>query len=365
MTVPQRPDRAEIWAALGLLFGGTALLAVLALVLPAISGWLQALLALLLLGVPTLVLKRWGDETTIDDLGVDLGPWHRTLWVSLLTMAVITPPFLWGHHIVQTRGLERTADWSLLSLQRWDDTIEGTPAAVCGPRRAEGITAWIAGDSLWIVPPPDRVLVLDYGNAGRPARPRDVRCSGDGLPRAYGPVAVSAAATGPDRTRRGHGALIPLGDRDRITITLGLAAEGGGPVDHEGPVLTGAFRTSSDAGLDLSRDLWWLPTFLIVHLGLVALPEEWFFRGYLQTRLNQRTQRRWRVFGAEIGPGLLLSALAFALLHPILIPGAHRLLVFFPALVFGWLRARTGNIGASVVVHAACNLLQAVAVEMY
>ena len=30
--------------------------------------------------------------------------------------------------------------------------------------------------------------------------------------------------------------------------------------------------------------------------------------------------------------------------------------VFFPALVFGWLRARTGGIGASMLFHALCNV---------
>jgi membrane protease YdiL (CAAX protease family) len=60
-----------------------------------------------------------------------------------------------------------------------------------------------------------------------------------------------------------------------------------------------------------------------------------------------------------------VSALWFALLHPILLPGVHRLLVFFPALLFGYLRARTGNIGAAVVIHATSNLLLAILVGMY
>ena len=34
----------------------------------------------------------------------------------------------------------------------------------------------------------------------------------------------------------------------------------------------------------------------------------------------------------------------------------NRLAVFFPALVFGWLRSRTRGIGAGVVFHALCNL---------
>ena len=37
-------------------------------------------------------------------------------------------------------------------------------------------------------------------------------------------------------------------------------------------------------------------------------------------------------------------------------PLPARLAVFFPALLFGWLRARTGGIGASVCLHAICNV---------
>jgi len=31
--------------------------------------------------------------------------------------------------------------------------------------------------------------------------------------------------------------------------------------------------------------------------------------------------------------------------------------VFFPALLFGWLRSRTRGVGASIAFHALCNLL--------
>jgi membrane protease YdiL (CAAX protease family) len=30
--------------------------------------------------------------------------------------------------------------------------------------------------------------------------------------------------------------------------------------------------------------------------------------------------------------------------------------VYFPSLAIGWLRARTGGIGAGVAVHASCNV---------
>ena len=46
-------------------------------------------------------------------------------------------------------------------------------------------------------------------------------------------------------------------------------------------------------------------------------------------------------------------------------PHPARLAVFFPALLFGWLRARTGGIGASVVFHALCNLFSATLARGY
>lgn len=103
---------------------------------------------------------------------------------------------------------------------------------------------------------------------------------------------------------------------------------------------------------------------------IIALPEEAFYRGYLQSRLDEalpgfgwrRTAdgglepRRLRVFGVHVGPALLLTSVIFALGHLATIRQPARLAVFFPSLAFGWLRARTGGIGASLAFHAACNV---------
>jgi membrane protease YdiL (CAAX protease family) len=91
-------------------------------------------------------------------------------------------------------------------------------------------------------------------------------------------------------------------------------------------------------------------------LFVIALPEEAFYRGYLQSRLDDVWPARWRVLGATVGPGLLGASLIFALGHVATVHLATRLAVFFPALLFGWLRARTGGIGASVVFHMLCNV---------
>jgi len=92
-------------------------------------------------------------------------------------------------------------------------------------------------------------------------------------------------------------------------------------------------------------------------LFVVALPEELFYRGYLQTRLGHAfgKGRAW-LLGAPAGAAFWLTQLLFALghlgeLHP------WRLAVFFPSILFGWLRERTGSIGAGILVHAFCNLL--------
>jgi membrane protease YdiL (CAAX protease family) len=91
-------------------------------------------------------------------------------------------------------------------------------------------------------------------------------------------------------------------------------------------------------------------------LVVVAIPEELFFRGYLMGRLEERWPSARRLFGAPIGRALVVSSLLFALGHVVVVPNPQRLAVFFPALVFGWMRARTGSIVPGAVFHALCNL---------
>jgi membrane protease YdiL (CAAX protease family) len=106
-------------------------------------------------------------------------------------------------------------------------------------------------------------------------------------------------------------------------------------------------------------------------LVIIALPEEAFYRGYLQSRLDEAlpgfgwvkdavsglpVPRRIRVLGASVGPALLVTSLIFALGHFATIRAPSRLAVFFPSLVFGWLRLRTRGIGAGLAFHAMCNV---------
>jgi membrane protease YdiL (CAAX protease family) len=91
-------------------------------------------------------------------------------------------------------------------------------------------------------------------------------------------------------------------------------------------------------------------------LVIIALPEEAFYRGYLQTRLDEVWAPRLAIGGARVGLGLVVASVIFALGHLATIHVPARLAVFFPALLFGWLRARTGGVGAGLVFHALCNV---------
>ncbi len=118
---------------------------------------------------------------------------------------------------------------------------------------------------------------------------------------------------------------------------------------------TASHRPSGPLVLD--RSPWWLIEILLVHLVMVALPEEVFYRGFVQTRLAQVFSRRWRFFGTLVGPEVIVASALFALSHLVTIPHPYRLAVFFPGLLFGWLRARTGGILAPAFLHAASNVL--------
>jgi uncharacterized protein len=91
-------------------------------------------------------------------------------------------------------------------------------------------------------------------------------------------------------------------------------------------------------------------------LVIIALPEEAFYRGYLQSRLDDVFPTKVRVLGGAVGPALFVTSAIFALGHLATIHEPARLAVFFPSLVFGWLRARTGGVGAAVAFHTACNV---------
>jgi membrane protease YdiL (CAAX protease family) len=104
---------------------------------------------------------------------------------------------------------------------------------------------------------------------------------------------------------------------------------------------------------------------VLVQLLVVGLPEEVFYRGLLQPRLQLVLPPRLRILGAPFGWATVVTSLLFALGHYLVDFAPGRLAVFFPSLLFGWIRNRTGSVAAGAVFHGLSNVLLAILNRAY
>jgi len=99
---------------------------------------------------------------------------------------------------------------------------------------------------------------------------------------------------------------------------------------------------------------------VLTQLFLVALPEEFFFRGYLQTILSLRIAKTFRFLGIPsltMSYAVPMSAFLFAFSHSFITFRWWHFAIFFPALAFGWLREKTNGLVAPILFHALSNLI--------
>jgi len=95
-------------------------------------------------------------------------------------------------------------------------------------------------------------------------------------------------------------------------------------------------------------------SFILMQLLLVALPEEVFFRGYLQSKIGNNIK------------GIIIVSLLFAVGHfiTLCLGGGHNLaicsqaiLTFFPSLVMGYLYLASKTLWASIIFHFFANVV--------
>ena len=100
-----------------------------------------------------------------------------------------------------------------------------------------------------------------------------------------------------------------------------------------------------------------LVLFAVIVVTVAPVAEELLFRGALLRALQRRMTPAWAVF---------VSALAFAAVHPLLSPSIGSVIAIPGLFALGLLSAalaiRTGNLSASILLHAGFNLLTAVSV---
>ena len=99
----------------------------------------------------------------------------------------------------------------------------------------------------------------------------------------------------------------------------------------------------------LSAETW------LYQATLPGLVEEAIFRGVLLALLDRAFLARRLVFGAPLGWGGVVVTLGFVLLHPL--TASSLLAVLPPAVLYLWLRARTGSLVLPVLVHNSWNVL--------
>ncbi len=143
------------------------------------------------------------------------------------------------------------------------------------------------------------------------------------------------------------------------------------------PLLCRIFQNEAQTKDQLltNRDLGWLLSLFTVAVGITFLlnsihpvaarlfialifigqAEEFLFRGYIQTRLNQVFGKPFSLLGLSFGWGIILASLLFGLMH-VLSPGnpwhwAWGFWTFFGGLCFGVIREKGGSFVASGLVH--------------
>lgn len=95
---------------------------------------------------------------------------------------------------------------------------------------------------------------------------------------------------------------------------------------------------------------------ILYQFAVVGIFEELFFRGYLQKEAGKISRamgfREKETFWIPI----VASAFFFGMAHTAVELNPARFVVFFPGLLFAWLRARTGSLLAPILSHGSANV---------
>lgn len=329
-------------------------LATLLLIAAVVAGqaipWIDANLgfiaALIFVLVPGYFLRKRGEHES--SYGLEFGDWKRgIIWggvATLVTIALFSP----AYHLWETRVEHRAANIDVGNYRQLPMTWYGAPQQIDDGQ----VHLWTWGQQIYLVwktsKGPWELQVTPEGADG--AIFDSVQAFADNTP-------VPTWVRSGERPTAVHGVLHARGAH-----ALQIHATAGGQTLGADNVLAGASaRAGGQEQGDHTRvplGYGWMLSLLLTQLILVAVPEEFFFRGFLQERLHQAWGRDGiHIWGLPLTWGIVVSSVLFALVHLISNLSPARLTVFFPSLLFGALRERTGGITASVVYHAACNLL--------
>lgn len=288
--------------------------------------------------LPAWILYQRGQPLAV--CGLHLRRWPEGLGYTLLLSLLFLPPTVVGHHFWQ--------QWNGFSTQhtaspyrQFSFSLRGEP-----PQADHGEIIQIFAD----MQRPE--LIIRW----REPMQAVLRCHGS-IQVVAGAQWVQGSTSGSLlRISGGTGSAQPLEVRIRVesTSVQYLFLRDQQPVSpaflRVGPGQQAAQETS------LSRDYWWILYIFLAQILMVALPEEFLYRGYILPRLDALFPPRYR-WGLPFSWGNVYTSLLFALTHFVIGWSVHRLSVFFPSLLFGMLKQHTRSLLAPILFHAVANIL--------
>ena len=334
--------------------------------IPFLQSQMQGLVAALFIGIPWWVLKQSGE--TFSDIGAIREDLWSTVKPALVLSLLIFPIYVVGYHGVQTVLLDRTYQDARLDV--WQEESSWSDWLLFGPKPLENRPSRLGNSPVEIWEENDTLSIVWNGELAdgfHGTLETDASLELDGyLSVKKGGLyrSTSSATTSVKNEKNGRwlirgkhqgGIRFNLTDGSRLSISW----KESGPSFHTSRAGIGEFGLrGSQAGLvEAARSYGWLLGIVLLHILLVGGPEEIFYRGFIQTRLQKRWGSGISIWGGQIGLGVIFTSVLFALGHFVIAFNPNRLIVFFPSLLFGWMKNRWDTVGSVAVFHGLCNVL--------
>lgn len=352
---PTRWDRREFWIVILSVMVITTSISWAGQALPWLGAWGALIIAVVFLYLPTELIER--KQLDLREFGIWRGNINLGLRNWVLVSLVVLPPYALCFHAWQTNIVAAKPDFSARRVLDWP--LEFEPQS---PKELpeNSFQAGLRGDALflgWRIPTAQsvhiRVQTTDSISVPR---------------RSKGTLHTTKVSKAEGLT---HEVLLSGPSRGQVVLTteatqVRIEVQADGKNLNGDQLLDGYGQPVGSNPIESDRGLWWLFNFILGQLLLVALPEEVFYRGYVQTRLEQKYPRNRRFMGVQVSwKALIYTSGIFAIGHILTIPHPARLAVFFPSLLFGWMRSATGSVLSAVLFHATCNLFAHIAFKFY
>lgn len=101
---------------------------------------------------------------------------------------------------------------------------------------------------------------------------------------------------------------------------------------------------------------------IFYQLTMPSLSEELIYRGILLMLLTEVFGKPWRLVGARVGWGLVMTSVLFGLVHGAAVTGTGIILAPFPIIatgilgaIFCWMRERSGSLWPAMLAHSLVN----------